>query len=82
MPRSSASLQQRMESMATPAEFGESSTEISGRFPSARRQTVLPSTRMKADLVVVLPRHVIARADVDIFVRQAVADHRLHRFGL
>src|SRR6267378_338940 len=35
----------------------------------------------KSNLVIELPGHVIARADVDILVRQARADHRLHRFG-
>ena len=36
----------------------------------------------KGNLIIKLPRHVIARADVDIFVGQAFADHRLHGFSL
>ena len=35
----------------------------------------------KGNLVIELPRHVIARADMDIFVWQTFADHGLHRFG-
>ena len=36
----------------------------------------------KSNLVVELPWHVIARADMNIFVGQPLADDRLHRFGL
>ena len=35
----------------------------------------------KSNLVIELPGHVIARPDVYIFVRQALADHGLDRFG-
>ena len=35
----------------------------------------------KGHLVIELPGHVITRANVYIFVRQALADHRLDRFG-
>ena len=35
----------------------------------------------KGNLVIELPGHVITRPNVDIFVRQALADHRLDRFG-
>ena len=36
----------------------------------------------KGNLVIELPGHVITRANVYIFVRQALADHGLDRFGL
>ena len=36
----------------------------------------------ETDFVVELPRHVIARADVDILIRQSFAHDRLHGFGL
>ncbi len=36
----------------------------------------------KGNLVIELPRHVIAGADVDIFVGQTFAHHRLDSFGL
>src|SRR6266550_5040248 len=36
----------------------------------------------KGHLVIELPGHVITRANVYIFVRQALADHGLDRFGL
>ena len=35
----------------------------------------------EGDFVIELPRDIIARADVDVFIRQALADHGLHRFG-
>src|SRR5438105_2594083 len=36
----------------------------------------------ETNLVVVLPRNVIARADVNVVIGQARADDRLHRLGL
>ena len=75
-------MQQRIESIATPAEFGESSTES---FDVEFHRHVAEESAFHADesnLVVVLPGHVIARADVNIFVGQTFADDGLHRFGL
>ena len=71
-----------MESIATPAEFGESSTE---NLRSISIGTLPKSSAFDADetnFVVVLPRHVIARADVNILLGKRVADDRLHGFGL
>src|SRR2546423_14654123 len=51
MPRSSASLQQRIASMATPAEFGESATESFRSISIGTSPKSRPSTRIKAILL-------------------------------
>src|SRR4029453_12372918 len=51
IPRSSASLQQRIASIATPAEFGESSTESFTSISIGTSPNSRPSTRIKAILL-------------------------------
>ena len=36
----------------------------------------------KCNFVIELPRDIVARSNVNIFIRQAIADNRLHGLGL
>jgi hypothetical protein len=81
-PRSTANFAQRIASIETPAEFGESSTDRrSSRFIGTSPKS-FPSMRKKTHLVVVLPSHVVAGADVDVLVGQTLACHGLNSLGL
>ena len=71
MPRSSASLAQRTASMTTPAEFGESQTSS---FSSTVERHAAEGRALHADVApfaVGQPRHVVARADMDVVGRRA-----------
>ena len=82
MPRSEATLAQRIMSIATPAELGLSSTERrSSRFIGTPPNSA-PFHAQEADLVVVLPGDVVGRADMDVVVVEPLLGDRLHRLGL
>ena len=82
IPRSRASLQERMASMTTPAELGESHTSS---FSSTLMGWSPKPAALEPDvgpLAVREPRHVVARADVDRVGGQLVAELRADGVGL
>ena len=81
MPLSSANLMQRIASMTTPAELGESHTS---NFNSHDSGTLPKGRAFHADvakLAVFEPRHVIAWPDVRVVVRNLVIQLARHRVG-
>ena len=58
---------------------------LNGQFHVDFHRHIAKKSAFHADernLIIQLPRHVIARADVDVFVRQAIANNGLDRFRL